>query len=306
MGAARASLVRMAHAFRLLAVLGIATSLAACAPPAEERSAGNGTAPASRDGSAGPVETERTPAEVVETLGARLDMVSILAPPDAVARAMRDSWGALVDPSLLERWIANPAGSPGAATSSPRPDRIEVQGTEMLGEDRAMVRGTLVESTSTGDTARRPVRVELARRDGRWLVTSFTGEDPPAAGEDDARGAVRVVEELYAAVDAGDLRRAWDLWGPGGAPGLTFDRFAAGYASTASVEVETGPPSRVEGAAGSRYVEVPVTVSARQDDGSLRRFEGTYTVRRSVVDGAAPSQQRWHLYRADLRAAGEP
>jgi hypothetical protein len=57
---------------------------------------------------------------------------------------------------------------------------------------------------------------------------------------------------------------------------------------------------RVEGAAGSRYVTVPVTVDAVLSDGRKQRFTGTYIVRRAVADGATPEQRAWHLYSADL------
>ena len=61
-----------------------------------------------------------------------------------------------------------------------------------------------------------------------------------------------------------------------------------------------GEPGRVEGAAGSRYVEVPVTVRARTADGEEQVFEGSLTLRRAVVDGATPEQRRWRLYTADV------
>ena len=287
--------------------MAIAALLAGCAPtPPSDEDPSIRSQPTTPSATERSVEPEQKPADVVEALGSRLDMVSILAPPEVVEETMRDSWGGLVDPPLLERWISAPADSPGRATSSPRPDRIEVEETTLLGEERAAVRGVLVESASGADTARIPVRIELERRNGRWMITKFTREARPAEATGDALGAVRVVEDFYASINAGDYRRAWNLWGPSGAPGQTFEQFAAGYASTESVQLEAGEPSRVEGAAGSRYVEVPVTITARQNDGSMRRFAGRYTLRRSVVDGASEAQRQWHLYRADVRPVTAP
>jgi hypothetical protein len=60
-------------------------------------------------------------------------------------------------------------------------------------------------------------------------------------------------------------------------------------------------PARMEGAMGSRYIEVPVAVEATARDGSVRRYVGAYTLRRAVVDGATPEQRAWHIASADLR-----
>jgi len=57
----------------------------------------------------------------------------------------------------------------------------------------------------------------------------------------------------------------------------------------------------IEGAAGSQYATVPVTIGATLRDGRRQRFEGTYTLRRSVVDGATAEQRRWRIVKADLR-----
>lgn len=118
---------------------------------------------------------------------------------------------------------------------------------------------------------------------------------------DDAQAAVTAVRDYYGAISSRDYRKAYASWGPTGPPGQTFESFAAGFANTESVDVTTGEPSRVEPAAGSRYVTVPVTIVARTKSGATERFEGTYTLRRSVVDGASEAQRRWHLYRASLR-----
>ena len=66
------------------------------------------------------------------------------------------------------------------------------------------------------------------------------------------------------------------------------------------MSVTTSAPGRIEGAAGSRYVEVPVVVQATTRSGQHQRFEGQYMLRRSVVDGSTPEQRRWHLYDAQL------
>ncbi|HEY6843055.1 MAG TPA: hypothetical protein VI391_02730, partial [Thermoanaerobaculia bacterium] len=103
-----------------------------------------------------------------------------------------------------------------------------------------------------------------------------------------------------------DYKQAYELWVTGGPPGQTFQNFVDGFRDTASVQVTAGAPGRIGAAAGSRYVDVPVVVNAITTSGAKRRFEGTYTLRRSVVDGATAEQRSWRIYRASVRPASAP
>lgn len=132
------------------------------------------------------------------------------------------------------------------------------------------------------------------------------GEDPAAAAEPAPADAVAVLRDYYAAIDARDFARAYALWSDGGrASGQTPEQFAAGFAETGRVTATVGDAGPVEGAAGSRYIEVPVAVNATLADGSLHRFAGRYTLRRAVVDGATPEQRAWRIASADLREAAD-
>src|SRR5436190_2245172 len=126
--------------------------------------------------------------------------------------------------------------------------------------------------------------------------------DPVEQPAGDGNDAVAVVKAYYDAINAHDYRRAFALWGRSGPP-QTFDEFEKGFADTASVSVTTGEPSRVEGAAGSRYIDVQVTITATKKSGERQTFTGTYTLRRTVVDGARPSERRWHLNGANIHAS---
>jgi len=55
------------------------------------------------------------------------------------------------------------------------------------------------------------------------------------------------------------------------------------------------------GRRGSRYVEIPVRITAVTTDGARQAFIGTYTLRRSVVDGATPEQRAWRIHSAKIR-----
>jgi len=83
--------------------------------------------------------------------------------------------------------------------------------------------------------------------------------------------------------------------------GRSYAQFAAGFDSTESVDVRLGAAGRIEGAAGSRFVTVPVEIDSRLRNGTRQRFTGTYTLRRVEVPGASVAQRRWHLYAANIR-----
>lgn len=119
----------------------------------------------------------------------------------------------------------------------------------------------------------------------------------PAAGE-----AVAVVRAYYAAIAAGQYAQAYGLWSDGGrSSGQTPQQFAAGFADTRAVSVQPGEPGRVEGMAGSRHVEVPVSVTTTRADGRQQRYVGAYVLRRGTADGASAGQRAWRIASAELR-----
>ena len=125
---------------------------------------------------------------------------------------------------------------------------------------------------------------------------------PAAEPATDDADAVAVVRSYYAAIDARQYARAYSLWsGNGSASGQSPEQFAAGFADTVDVVVEPGAPGRLDAAAGSRFIEVPVSVRATRDDGSVHRYAGSYTLRRAVVDGATAEQRAWRIASADIR-----
>lgn len=262
--------------------------------------------------------------DVVERFGRTLQQVSLLAPDTLREGQMRAHYGPLVTSALLDRWLREPGAAPGRATSSPWPARIEIDSVAPGATDACAVYGGVVYATSAdpeGDVAlRAPVTLQV-RRNGDWRIADYREGDPTAGAPDGARAgepaaeqqavedgatdpaaAAAVVQRYYNAIAARDFADAYGLWsGAGAASGQSREEFAAGFADTEFVEVEVGTPSRPEGAAGSVYVEVPVVVRARTFDGRAQRFEGTYTLRRSTVDGATPDQRAWRIHSAALR-----
>ncbi|HEX2167969.1 MAG TPA: hypothetical protein VHG09_12115 [Longimicrobiales bacterium] len=271
--------------------------------------------------------------EVVEEFGRRLNHVSLLAPDSIVEAAMREAYAPFVTAELLDRWIADPASAPGRQVSSPWPQRIEVRSTADAADAQCRVEATVIHVTSADTSTsavREAVRILVRDVDG-WRISGFERVSPggvspgePSADDDgdvappsappadgsppaepsaagDIEAALAAIEQYYAAIDAGDYRRAYALWSDdGAASGQSFEEFSAGFAGTSSVHVEVGEPGRIGAAAGSRFVTVPVTIHADGPAGA-QTFSGTYTLRRSVVDGASAAQRSWRIHSADIR-----
>jgi hypothetical protein len=124
---------------------------------------------------------------------------------------------------------------------------------------------------------------------------------PAQAAVADTSGPAGVIRRYYAAIDDRNYDAAYDLWGrSGAASGQTRSQFAAGFTRTAHATVTIVDSARVEGAAGSQYATVPVTVDAVLQSGERQHFAGSYTLRRVMVDGAPADARRWHIESAQL------
>jgi hypothetical protein len=125
-----------------------------------------------------------------------------------------------------------------------------------------------------------------------------TGEPQQEFGGQTAEDAAAVVRSYYELVAAGRYGDAWQLrWHEGNdAP----PEFGASFADYAELRVTVGTPSRIQGAAGSLYVEVPVQLFGRHRNGAPFSSAGTVTLRRSNnIPGATPDQLRWRIYAND-------
>lgn len=108
-----------------------------------------------------------------------------------------------------------------------------------------------------------------------------------------------MLSDYYQAIAARDFQRAYRHWNRDGtASGQSLEEFTAGFARTDRSKLVKAVPGQIEGAAGSRYLDVEVVVEAVA--GEPQRFEGTYTLRRVEVDGATAEQHRWHIESAKL------
>ena len=244
---------------------------------------------------------------LIAQFGERMRLVSLLAPETVVRREIADAYSQLASPELIAEWQSSPASAPGRDVSSPWPLRIEVRSLNRAGRN-CRAEGDVLYVTNADTMAvveRRAVTIEMDSSDSRIIAYHSTAPNT-GVSRDGSRGENEtapsdVVRRYYGAIAAHDYDQAYALWGQSGrASGKTRADFAAGFANTAEVRATITDSARIEGAAGSQYATVPVVVNAVLSNGQKQRFTGTYTLRRSMVDGATPAQRVWHIYTADL------
>lgn len=119
---------------------------------------------------------------------------------------------------------------------------------------------------------------------------------------DDRSTPQAVISSFYNAISRQEYARAWSYYQDGqGAP--PFDKFAAGYRNTASVTVSFGQPAQ-EGAAGSTYWTLPVSLDAVDTAGRHSYFAGCYTLRlANPAIQAEPPFRPLHIVEGHLKSA---
>lgn len=126
---------------------------------------------------------------------------------------------------------------------------------------------------------------------------------PPIPAETSALGAARRVLEYCDAVATKRYPDAYRLWSDEGrASGMTLKLFADSFAKYRAYDCSIGTPAETEGAAGSIYVEIPLTVTGALTRGGGFRLEGPVTMRRiNDVEGSTAEQRRWHIASSGLK-----
>ena len=116
-------------------------------------------------------------------------------------------------------------------------------------------------------------------------------ERPAKAGS--AQAAATVVETYYALVESGRAAEAAKLR----ADGVVEDT-----RGLKTMSANVGAPGAVEGAAGSLYVDVPVVVYGRWENGAEYHRSGKATLRRvNDVPGSTPEQRAWRIVKIELK-----
>ncbi len=127
------------------------------------------------------VQAEREQiASLVENFGAKLQMVSLQAPPQQLQKSMQENYGDFVSATLLKKWLSSPQEAPGRLTSSPWPDRIEILSIKKLAADAYAVEGKIIEISSTERdnevAASRPISLTV-KSEEKWLIAQVTLSD---------------------------------------------------------------------------------------------------------------------------------
>lgn len=115
--------------------------------------------------------------QLIEDFGKKLQQVSLLS--DTAGSSMQENYGPYVDAKLLAKWQADPQNAPGRLVSSPWPDRIEVQSVDKLSDTSYIVKGEIIEVTSTeaetgAAAARRVITLTVSYNSKTWLITDVT------------------------------------------------------------------------------------------------------------------------------------
>ena len=119
---------------------------------------------------------------------------------------------------------------------------------------------------------------------------------------DDRSTAQSVISSFYDAINRQEYSRAWSYYADGqGVP--KFGDFVKGYAQTKSVKVAFGKESG-EGAAGSTYWTLPVSLDAVDTSGKHSYFAGCYTLRLANPQiQAEPPFEPLHIVSGHLKKA---
>lgn len=109
---------------------------------------------------------------VVTSLGAYEKSVSLQEEEELLKSDIQASYGQFVTDSLLQAWRADPKHAPGRLTSSPWPDRIEIDSISPQGAGY-IVSGRVIMMTSTGESGQVPVVTLLVRENGKWKIAVY-------------------------------------------------------------------------------------------------------------------------------------
>jgi hypothetical protein len=119
--------------------------------------------------------------------------------------------------------------------------------------------------------------------------------DPKSS--EDALDLVHVFVDL---LNRHKFDEAYILLGPGAPPRGDFDRQFSRYAD---LKVAAGAAGDQEGAAGSIYLSVPLTVSGTLDGKHVSRPATAILRRVNDVPGSTEAQRHWHIERIDWGSA---
>jgi hypothetical protein len=134
-------------------------------------------------------EDERSIRMVVGDFGHALKKVSLLDEA-GVAQTIQKEYGSYLEPSLIADWQKNPQAALGRMTSSPWPERIDIDSLLRINENLYQVEGSIVEVTNEGggigespaETGRRSATFLVARNQNEWRIQGVETVATPSDG----------------------------------------------------------------------------------------------------------------------------
>ncbi|MAS35601.1 MAG: hypothetical protein CL610_16440 [Anaerolineaceae bacterium] len=110
---------------------------------------------------------------------------------------------------------------------------------------------------------------------------------------------VDLLASYYNAINRQEYPRAYGYWET---PPDPYNDFVNGFADTVRVQVIVEPPTFVDAAAGSQYVQVSTVLIADHSNGTQTTFVGCFTARRSNLQPLDVPEEAllWQLYNADI------
>ncbi|HEX5257931.1 MAG TPA: hypothetical protein VFW35_04010 [Sphingomicrobium sp.] len=122
----------------------------------------------------------------------------------------------------------------------------------------------------------------------------------PTLDPKSSESAVELVKGFARLLNQHKFDEAYMLLGPAAPPRSEFDKQFSRYSD---LEVSVGAPGDQEGAAGSIYLSVPLTVSGDTGGERTSRFATAILRRVNDVPGSTEAQRRWHIERIDWGSA---
>lgn len=142
------------------------------------------------------------------------------------------------------------------------------------------------------------------------VAEALRNGDTAAAGpqmqqQSEAEAAVAVVRQFAELLEQRRFAEARQLYAEGGAAsGLSPEAFTDKLDDFRTIAAAVEYPERVEGAAGSLYADVQLTLSGELQGGEPYSRTGMVTVRRvNDVPGATPDQLQWRIVKVRLGVA---
>jgi hypothetical protein len=116
---------------------------------------------------------------LVHNFGLALKDVSLLAPN--AAEEIGEKYRDFLTPDLLSKWEASPSEALGRVTSSPWPERIEVNDIEKASDTEYLLKGSIIEMTSVeetqgGNAGKQEITINVQKINDKWLICSVLSD----------------------------------------------------------------------------------------------------------------------------------